>query len=229
MERTRSDSGHPVFWVHRAGAAVVALVLWAFAALGFASHTGFLTTHGSRALGMTGNGLLSTISVVVGMALLAAAVVGAPVASVTCVVVGALFVLSGLANMFVLNGPDNLLAFTFPNVAFSLVVGLVLLGIGLYGRVSGQLPADNPYRRAHGGRNRMAKFWHGEDFAQDEGDVSEEQERRLAENAELAEAEHAMAEGVATPEQERQVVEDAQQRAAAHRAEAWRRAGWDGS
>ena len=89
------------------------------------------------------------------------------------VVVGGLFLVSGLVNMIVLNGPANVLAFTFPNVAFSLVVGLVLLSVGLYGRASGQLPADNPFRQAHGDRNRMARFWHGEDFAQTE-DLGEE-------------------------------------------------------
>ncbi len=43
----RLDTRHPIFWVHRLGAVVLALILWAFAALGFASGTGFLTTHGA--------------------------------------------------------------------------------------------------------------------------------------------------------------------------------------
>ncbi len=228
MTRSRLDTHHPVFWVHRIGAALVALVLWAFAGLGFATGTGFLTTHGARALGMTGNGLLSTISVVVGVILALAAIVGGPLASTTCVVIAALFLVSGLANMFVLNGPHNLLAFTFPNVAFSLVVGVVLLSIGLYGRASAQLPADNPFRQRHGGRNRLANFWHGEDFAQTEEDLPEDT-KRLAEDTRLAEAEHAFAEGEASPEQEREILADAKRRAVRRRREAWDRAARDDS
>jgi len=56
MNVSRLDTRHPVFWVHRLGAVAVALVLWAFAALGFASGTGFVTVHGTHALGMTGSG-----------------------------------------------------------------------------------------------------------------------------------------------------------------------------
>jgi hypothetical protein len=39
------------------------------------------------------------------------------------------------------------MAFRFSNVVFSVVAGLVLLVLGAYGRVSGNLPADSPYAR----------------------------------------------------------------------------------
>jgi hypothetical protein len=134
------DSKRPAFLAHRIGAVVVALVLWAFAILGFLSGTGFVATQGMRALGMTGNGLLSTISVVVGVVLAVVAVLGGPVASTVCVVVGGLFVLSGLLNLIVLNGPANVLAFTMPNIVFSLVVGLILLTIDCSGVVVASCP-----------------------------------------------------------------------------------------
>jgi hypothetical protein len=224
MGSAKPDARHPIFLVHRIGAVVVALVLWAFAALGFASGTGFVTTQGARALGMTGNGLLSTISVVVGVVLVVAALLGGPVASTTCVVVGGLFVLSGLLNLIVLNSPHNFLAFTMPNIVFSLVVGLALLTIGLYGRASGQLPPDNPYRRARGGVNPMSRIWHDEDLAQDKEIDPDDARRRLAEIADLADAEHAVAEGTASPEQQRDVLADAATRAEDRRRTAWRQA-----
>lgn len=224
----RLDTRHPIFWVHRIGAVAVALVLWVFAALGFASGTGFLTTHGARALGMTGNGLLSTISVVVGVILVVSAVLGGPTASTTCSVIGGLFVLSGLLNLIVLNKAANLLAFTFPNVIFSLVVGIVLLFIGLYGRGSGRLPPDNPYRRSRGGDTMMTRVWHGESIVQDEPEDPETALRKLEANEPLARAEHAMAEGVATPEQEREVLADAARRSRRRRTDAWRQARRDG-
>jgi hypothetical protein len=39
------------------------------------------------------------------------------------------------------------LAFRLPDVFFSIGAGLVLLLLGAYGRVSGHLPDDNPYRK----------------------------------------------------------------------------------
>jgi hypothetical protein len=220
------DTKHPIFLVHRIGAVVVGLILFAFAGLGFASGIGFLATQGAHLLGMTGNGLLSTISVVVGVILIVAAVLGGPVASTTCAVVGGLFVLSGLLNLIVINGPHNYLAFTMGNVIFSLVVGLALLTIGLFGRGSGQLPADNPYRRARGG-NPMSRIWHDEDLEQNSEIDPDDAERRLAEISDMAKAEHAVAEGTATPDQEHDVMADAAQRAEERRKTAWRRADTD--
>ena len=218
---------HPIFRVQRIGAAVVALILWVFAILGFVGHVGFFATRGAHVAGMTSNGLLSTISLVVGAVLLAAAVRGGRAASTTCVVIGGLFVLSGLLNLIVLNSSANILSFTMPNVVFSLVVGLVLLTIGLYGRASGQLPADNPYRQARGGVNPVSRLWHDEDLAQEAPADPAAEERRLAEIEDMAEAEHAVAEGTATPEQRRAVAEDAARRTQQQRTTAWRKAARD--
>src|SRR5204863_106505 len=124
-----------------------------------------------------------------------------PVASTTAIVVGALFLLSGLGNLIVLDTPLNLLAFEFSNVVFSFVVGMLLLFLGLYGRASSQLPADNPYRQARGGGNPMSRVWQGDNL------VQRQPPEPAGEIGELAEAEHAMAEGVATPEQRRLVAE----------------------
>jgi hypothetical protein len=222
---TTGTGQHPVQRVQRIGCVIVALVLFAFAGLGFARGVGFFTTHGARVLGMTSNGLLATVSLVVGVVLVAAAVLGARIASTTSVVVGALFVLSGLLNLIALVHPNlNVLAFTLPNVIFSLVVGLILLCVGLYGRASGALPADNPYRMARGGDNPVARLWHGEQLAPGPAMDQATARRRIAENAEMAEAEYAFAQGTATPRQEREVLDDAQRRADHERQEAWRRA-----
>jgi hypothetical protein len=227
-QRTRQ---HPVFWVHRIGCVVVALILWVFAILGFLGGAAdeFVTTHGASVLGMTTNGLLCTISIVVGAVLVAAAVLGGRTASTASVIFGGLFLLSGLLNLIALVHQNlNVLAFTLPNVVFSLVVGLLLLCVGLYGRASGQLPVDNPYRQARGGANPLSHVWHGEQLAQDPVTDPEAAERRLDETADMAEAEYAFAQGTATPAQEREVLADARHRADERRKEAWRRAEEDG-
>ena len=103
--------------------------------------------------GLSTNAVLSTISVVVGLILIGAAVVGGNTSANVNAVVGALFLVSGFANMCVLRTSWNVLNFSMANVIFSFVVGLALLTFGFYGRVSGGLPADNPYYRARHGRD----------------------------------------------------------------------------
>jgi hypothetical protein len=137
--------GSRVFLVQRVGALVVAGFLLVFGLLGFAGGLDFFSTDGERVLGLSSNGLLSALSVVVAAVLIGAALLGPRVASTVMIVVGSLFLLSALVNLAVLRTSFNLLAFEMSNVLFSIVVGLVLLVLGAYGRVSGNLPSDSPY------------------------------------------------------------------------------------
>jgi hypothetical protein len=148
-ELERDDQGRPydprVFAVQRLGAVAVAVVILVFGLLGFAGGLGFFSTEGQPVLGMSSNGLLSTVSVLTAVVLLAAALRGPRVASTVMIVVGTLFLLSALGNLAVLRTDFNVLAFEMTNVAFSVVAGLVLLLLGAYGRLTGNLPADSPY------------------------------------------------------------------------------------
>ena len=137
--------------VHRLGAVAVALVVLTFGLLGFAGGLDFFSTSGEPILGMSSNGLLSTISVVTAAVLITAAMRGPRIASTVMIAVGSLFLLSGLANLAVLRTSFNVLAFELANVYFSFAAGLTLLLLGAYGRISGHLPADSPYARAEGG------------------------------------------------------------------------------
>ncbi len=133
--------------VHRIGAVAVAVVIAVFGVLGFADGLPFFSTSGRPILGMSSNGLLSTVSVVTAAVLIAAAVKGPRVASTVMTVIGALFLVSALANLAVLRSDLNILAFEMSNVGFSVAAGLLLLVLGAYGRFSGHLPADSPYAR----------------------------------------------------------------------------------
>ena len=62
-----------VLTVHRIGAVAVAAVILVFGLLGFAGGLAFFSTSGEPILGMSSNGLLSTISVVTAAVLIAAA------------------------------------------------------------------------------------------------------------------------------------------------------------
>lgn len=141
---------HQLTTVYRYGAALCGLTLLVFGVLGFADELSPFNTHGHHIAGMSTNGLLSVISVVVGLALIVGGIVGGNFASTLNMVVGTLFLLSGFVHIFILDRPANILDFGMTNVLFSFVMGLIILTFGMYGRVSSKLPHDNPYwRRRH--------------------------------------------------------------------------------
>ena len=200
--------GDRVYAVQRAGALLVALFLLVFALLGFASGQRFFSTQGEPVLGMSSNGLLSTLSVVVALVLLAAAARSARTASTVMIVLGPLFLLSAGVHAIVLGTALNWLAFSIGNVLFSVVVGLLLLLLGAYGRIGGHLPADSPY--AHPSGDDV-------DYVHEFPGTPEE---AAAEDA-MREAEIAVAQHVATPEQNRRVRAMAQAHTRADRRRLW--------
>ncbi len=178
--------------------------LCVFGVLGVANRLEFLAVQGKVVLGLASNGLLSAISLVVGGVLIGAALRGGRSSSTVTVVIGVLFLISGLVNLAVLDTALNLLAFRMSNVIFSFIAGMLLLFLGAYGRFSGGLGADNPYYQLR----------HRADPNSGDDHHDEEIERWIA-------AEVAVAEGHATPEQEQMVREDAQRRANEARRRAW--------
>src|SRR3954447_13254677 len=148
-EEASTDEARLVFQVQRTGAICVGAFLLVFGVVGLAGGLRFLSTKGERILGLSSNGLLSTISIVVGLILIGAALRGPRVASTVMMVFGILFLVSALVNLAVLGTILNLLAFAVSNVLFSIAVGLLLLVLGAYGRVSGNLPPDSPYAHPH--------------------------------------------------------------------------------
>ncbi|ROV68667.1 DUF4383 domain-containing protein [Streptomyces globisporus] len=141
---------HRLATVYRIGAGLCGAILMVFGSLGFANQLSFFDTDGSQIAGLTSNGLLSLISLLVGAVLIAGAAVGGNVASTVNMTVGTLFLLSGFAHLFILDRSANILDFSMANVIFSFVMGLLILTFGMYGRVTGGLPHDNPYwRRRH--------------------------------------------------------------------------------
>ncbi|MBV6695910.1 DUF4383 domain-containing protein [Kitasatospora aureofaciens] len=134
--------------VWRIGAGLGGIFLIVFGVLGLADHPGFLATHGDRISGLSTNGALSILSIVVGAILVLGAVIGGNFASNLNMVVGVLFVLSGFYGLAVLGRPDaNILNFRMSNVLFAFIFGTVLTTFGMYGRVSSHLPHNNPFWR----------------------------------------------------------------------------------
>ncbi|WP_433272700.1 DUF4383 domain-containing protein [Pseudonocardia xinjiangensis] len=213
MDKVWRDSHSRLDTVHRVGAVLFGLGLWVFGILGLVNRLDPFSLDGAPVLGLSSNGLLSVISLVVGGVLIVAAVRGGRTASTVTVTVGTLFVLSGLLNVLVLGTPYNLLAFRMSNVIFSLVAGALLLFLGAYGRFTGGLPEDNQYRAER----------HG---AHDSEDIPLPTVFRDAEDViaarELAEAERAVAQHAASPAQADGVAAAMKSRRAEDRVQAWR-------
>ena len=201
---------HPIHTVHRISAAVVGGFLTLFGVLGLTRGLALLTSEGSAVMGLTTNGLLSVISVIVGVVLIGAAVRGGPAASTVSIIVAIGFLISGVVNAFLLGSPMNMLAFTLPNVVFSIAVGLVLPILGSYGRISGGLPPDGPYSSDAAPATTAAPR-----LSDDPADIGAA--------AELADAERARARHAATPEQADRLTAVDQHRSASARRRAWRR------
>ncbi|WSC96778.1 DUF4383 domain-containing protein [Streptomyces sp. NBC_01754] len=138
---------HRLSQVYRVGAGLMGLVLVAFGILGLLDRIGFFDTGGDTVAGLNTNGTLSVLSICIGMLLFTGMVIGGNLASTLNMVLGVAFVISGFVNLALLGSSLNFLAFHMQNVIFSFVVGLLLMTFGMYGRVSGGLPHDNPYWR----------------------------------------------------------------------------------
>jgi hypothetical protein len=204
---------HPVHVVHRVGAAGIGGFLVVFAAAGVVRGVPLLSTVGVPVMGLSQNGVLAALSLLVGAVLVGSAVRGGSMASTVSVLVGGLFLLSGLCNLVVVGTSMNVFAFALPNVVFSIGVGLVLLVLGSYGRFTGHLPADSPYL-------------HDTEAERSESLVAERDEHRLSRTSitELADAERADALHHATPEQRRRLLVVNR-----HRTHDDRRRAWDAS
>jgi uncharacterized protein DUF4383 len=210
---TDAPTGH-IDLLHRAGAVLLGLGLWVFGILGLVNRLDTFSTRGQPVLGLSSNGLLSWVSLVVGGILIAAAVRGGRTASTVSVVVGLAFLLSGFGHVLVLQTDLNVLAMGFSNVIFSLVAGGVLLILGAWGRFTGRLPSDNPYQRER----------HPDEGAADAAAVPTvlTDARDLVAIGELAEAERAAARNGATPAQARGLLAVGRARRTEDRIALWR-------
>jgi Domain of unknown function (DUF4383) len=207
----RSSSGNSVVAVQRGGALAVAAVLLVFGVLGFADGLDYFSTEGGRIAGLSSNGLLSTISVLTAAVLVVAAVRSARTVSTVMLVVGVAFLLSALVNLAVLETDWNVLAFSMANVIFSICAGLVLLVLGAYGRISGNLPEDSPYY--HGSPAAEVAEHTGQQLPSTPAEYAAEHAMR---EAELAVVEHR-----GTPDQQRRVAAMAEVRTRADRRDVW--------
>jgi hypothetical protein len=150
VDNFRRDPGTWLDLVHRVGAVLFGLGLGTFGVLGLVERLDWFSTSGRPVLGLSTNGLLSAISLVTAAVLVVGATRSGRTASTVLTVVGAAFLLSGVLNVLLLEGPYNILAFGMSNVVFSLVSGGLLLVLGSWGRFTGRLPDESQYAGERG-------------------------------------------------------------------------------
>ncbi|MGK5531359.1 DUF4383 domain-containing protein [Streptomyces sp. URMC 129] len=152
LRRARLDEHLPVdrrlSRVYRIGAGLVGAGLVIFGILGLTENVGLFDTRNDTVWGLNTNGALSWLSIVVGLLLFGGMIKGGNFASTLNMLLGVAFILSGFVHLALLETDFNILNFRLQNVIFSFAVGLLLMTFGMYGRVSGRLPHDNPYWRA---------------------------------------------------------------------------------
>jgi Domain of unknown function (DUF4383) len=123
--------------LYRVLAAFCGLYVLAFgiAAVAHAADAGFFARDGlPTVLGLRGNRAFAFMSILAGVALIVAAVVGGNIDRWVNLVGGIVFLAAGMVMMTVMQTGLNLLGFTMTTCVVSFVIGLVLFAAGLYGR-----------------------------------------------------------------------------------------------
>lgn len=115
-------------------ATVVGIVYLLIGLFGFfvATSVAYATTQGAVLIGLFGvNGLLSTIHVIVGAALLLAGLAGKTGAKVLNVIFGLGFFVLGIFGLFLHHSAGNVFAINDADVVLHLVTGFLMLVAGL--------------------------------------------------------------------------------------------------
>jgi hypothetical protein len=127
---------HPLRPLYRFLAALTGLYVLLFGIVGLVQsgrHPLFARDH-IVALGLRTNMAFSLLSILMGLLVVAAAIIGRNVDFRVFLFGGLVFLVSGMAMLVVMQTSLNLLNFTVATCVVSFLVGLVLVTAGLYGR-----------------------------------------------------------------------------------------------
>jgi purine-cytosine permease-like protein len=128
---------HPARPIYRAIAALTGLYLVVFGVLGVIDSrgAGFFAQDDTTVLGQGTNLGHSVICIVLGAIIVVATVIGRNVDATVNKWFGYLFIVLGLATLATLRTDANYLNFSEATSIVNMVIGLVLLMAGMYGRV----------------------------------------------------------------------------------------------
>jgi hypothetical protein len=139
--------------VYRALAALAGIYVLAFGITALVKASGqafFAQSDLPQALGLRANRAFAILSIVVGVVLVAGAIIGRNVDRWINLVGGVVFLLSGFVMMVLLRTDLNYLGFTMTTCVVSFVIGLLLATAGLYGEVGSVEQFDHEEKLRHG-------------------------------------------------------------------------------
>lgn len=123
---------------YRAVAGLCGVFVLVFGIVGYLQTRGmetFAQTDLPRVLGLTTNPAFAILSIVAGVVLLIAALIGRNLARFVNLVAGTVFAVAGMAMLTLLRTDLNILGFSVTNVVVSFILGTLLAAAGLYGKV----------------------------------------------------------------------------------------------
>jgi len=127
---------HPLRPLYRGLVLLMGVYVLVFGIWGYAvtSDLPFFGTEGEWVLFLRTNPAFSVLSILCGLALIAAAVIGRNVFVRATLTAAVVFMVAGLTMMALLQTDANILAFSMVNCIFSFVFGMVALAAALYGK-----------------------------------------------------------------------------------------------
>jgi hypothetical protein len=149
---------HPLRPIYRALAALVGLYLIVFGVLGFilTADEGLFGRAGDRVLGQGTNLFWSIVSVVIGVAVLVATVLGRNLDVAVNTYLGWTLLVIGSLALAVIRTDANILDFSISTVVVSYLAGLGLILAGQYGKVAPREDAGAP-RQVREGRTAESR------------------------------------------------------------------------
>ncbi|HEY7226198.1 MAG TPA: DUF4383 domain-containing protein [Micromonosporaceae bacterium] len=180
---------HPLQPLYRLLAGLVAAYIVAFGIVGVLRTGGrsFFAQQGlPSALGLHANRAFAILSIVVGLVLLIGAVIGGNLDQRINLFASGVFFGAGLLMLALLRGSANFLGFTVATCVVSMIIGMVLLLSGLYGKVGTvrDVWAEEDFRHGHGSdpeRHRLSAPNMPHDWERDEwSPVARRRERQRA-------------------------------------------------
>jgi hypothetical protein len=137
---------HPLRPLYRALAALAGLYLIVFGVVGF-----IVAGDGHRVLGQGANLLWSIVSLLVGVVVLGATVMGRNLDAMVYQYLGWALVVIAVYELATNRTDANFLDFTVSTVIVTIIVALILITAGLYSKVGSEEDAHAEQVAAHGG------------------------------------------------------------------------------
>jgi hypothetical protein len=143
---------HPLRPLYRGLVLLMGVYVLVFGIWGYAvtSDLPFFGTEGEWVLFLRTNPAFSVLSILCGLALIAAAVIGRNVFVRATLTAAVVFMVAGLAMMALLQTDANILAFSMITCIMSFIFGMIFLAAGLYGKVGSaeEHAAEEAFRHA---------------------------------------------------------------------------------